>query len=518
MSRIAAVRRAIPRRKHLWFAAGLAVVAALATGVPVAAAASTSISRASLAAQHTGRMTQGTRAADGPRTWHVLVGGQSKDGAIQAEGYYPHVITIDAGDTVAWALNTGEIHSVTFTGTCADISCIPPCAFTVNIDVSPCGSPSYDGVSALNSSGRMVSPAYNWDNSIPHGNTTYSVTFTKPGVNVYFDLSVAGMRGMVIVNPAGTPYPFTQPQYSGQAQEQLRADLAAGARARSGFQPATASANPDGTRTYHVALGASPPQNARVTLGPAAGSRAHGRAFLEGSGIGTSPDPSIAVKIELTGLTPGSVHAVQILPGVCGAPAPTEGIIFSQIFVPPAFTLNNVTAGPDGRATSTTVITGSPNSNGPGQLQIPSSGWFINVAAGPTPDNGATSGSCGNVVFQNASVMRYLPQNVHIHVGDSVVWTDDTSNEPHGVTFLAGQPLPQLPGWYTGTPTGNGGSYDGSSFFDSGLLYPASAGRNHSLTLTFTRTGTFPYVDVGDLVLGMRGSVIVTRPGSAETN
>ena len=70
--------------------------------------------------------------------------------------------------------------------------------------------------------------------------------------------------------------------------------------------------------------------------------------------------------------------------------------------------------------------------------------------------------------------MRYLPQNVHIHTGDSVVWTDDTSNEPHGVTFLAGQPLPQLPGWYTGTPTGNGGSYDGSSFFDSGLLYPAS--------------------------------------------
>ena len=232
MSRIAAVRRVIPRRKHLWFAAGLAVVAALATGVPVAAAASTSVSRASLAAQHTGRMTQGTRAADGPRTWHVLVGGQSKDRAIQAEGYYPHVITIDAGDTVAWTLNTGEIHCVTFAGTCADLSCIPPCAFTVNVDVSPCGPPSYDGVSALDSSGRMVPPAYNWDNSIPHGDTTYSLTFTKPGVNVYFDLSVAGMRGMVIVHPAGTPYPFTQAQYSEQAQEQLRADLAAGARAQ----------------------------------------------------------------------------------------------------------------------------------------------------------------------------------------------------------------------------------------------------------------------------------------------
>src|SRR4051794_1694933 len=28
-------------------------------------------------------------ASSGPRTWHVLVGGQSKDRAIQAEGYYP---------------------------------------------------------------------------------------------------------------------------------------------------------------------------------------------------------------------------------------------------------------------------------------------------------------------------------------------------------------------------------------------------------------------------------------------
>jgi plastocyanin len=119
-------------------------------------------------AQQPGNTAQGARAAGEHRTWHVLVGGESKDKAIQAEGYYPHVLTIDAGDTVAWTLNTGEIHSVTFTGTCADVSCIPPCAFTVNIDVSPCGSASYDGVSALDSSGRMVSSAYNWDNSIPH--------------------------------------------------------------------------------------------------------------------------------------------------------------------------------------------------------------------------------------------------------------------------------------------------------------------------------------------------------------
>src|SRR5947209_5331387 len=112
-------------------------------------------------------------ASSGPRIWHVLIGGHSGDQAIQAEGYYPHVITIDVGDTVVWTLNTDEIHSVTFNGTCEDISCIPPCAFIVNIDISPCGSSTYDGVSAIASSGRMVPAGYNWNNAFPHGDTTY---------------------------------------------------------------------------------------------------------------------------------------------------------------------------------------------------------------------------------------------------------------------------------------------------------------------------------------------------------
>jgi len=159
-----------------------------------------------------------------------------------------------------------------------------------------------------------------------------------------------------------------------------------------------------------------------------------------------------------------------------------------------------------------TVLTIPPNFSGPGQLVIPSSGWFINVAASPAADNGKTSAACGNVVYHSAAVMRYLPQNLHIHVGDTVEWTSDTGNEPHAVTFLAGQPLPQLPDWYFSSPTGNGISYDGSSYFNSGLLYRADTGRAHSLTLTFTRPGIFPYVDVGDYFMKMQGSVIVTPP------
>lgn len=102
-----------------------------------ATGASASSGQSGLATHRTERIMQETLAPGGPRTWHVLVGGHADGQAVQAEGYYPHVIIIDAGDTVVWTLNTEEIHAVAFTGTCEDMSCIPPCVFTVDIDVSP---------------------------------------------------------------------------------------------------------------------------------------------------------------------------------------------------------------------------------------------------------------------------------------------------------------------------------------------------------------------------------------------
>ena len=113
------------------------------------------------------------------------------------------------------------------------------------LDASPCGPSSYDGFTAIAQSGRMVSPVYtNWDNTVPARDTTYSLTFTQPGASVYYDPSVSGMRGVVIVHPAGTPYPFTQAQYAIQARQQLQADLAAGAQARGDARQVTVSAAP----------------------------------------------------------------------------------------------------------------------------------------------------------------------------------------------------------------------------------------------------------------------------------
>src|SRR5262249_36702464 len=184
-----------------------AMVSLGALAVAPTAWASATSTQSGPAAPSTGGSARGTSAGGGPRTWHVLIGGHTGGQAIQGEGYYPHVITIDAGDTVVWTLNTKEIHAVAFAGTCEDISCVPPSCFTINIHISPCRPHNYNGVSAFDSSGRMVPRGYNWDNSVPHGGTAFSLTFTKPGANVYFDLSYAGMRGVVVVNAAGTPYP-----------------------------------------------------------------------------------------------------------------------------------------------------------------------------------------------------------------------------------------------------------------------------------------------------------------------
>ena len=168
----------------------------------------------------------------------------------------------------------------------------------------------------------MIPPGYNWDNAFRHGGTTYSLTFTRPGVNVYWELSVSGMRGVVVVHPAGTPYPFTQAQYSKQARQQLKADLAAGKRAKESLRPVTTATRADGTHRYHVVLGTNPPERAALALAPASGSGVRGHARLNEPGAGSSPNPAITVRIRLSGLVPGSVHAMQILPGVCGAPAP----------------------------------------------------------------------------------------------------------------------------------------------------------------------------------------------------
>src|SRR5205823_7068821 len=174
--------------------------------------------------------------------------------SVQGDAYYPLVITVDVGDIVVCTLSSCEPHTVTFFGTgpvpadCLEASDFSPC---------PVPPPSpYDGTSFAGS-GLMLPPGFNWDNNfpLPHGNDTFSLTFGNPGAFVYLSVVQAGMQGLVIVHPAGTPYPFTQQEYSVQARQQLQADLNSARQALASVREPQSRRGRANTVTHYVAAG-----------------------------------------------------------------------------------------------------------------------------------------------------------------------------------------------------------------------------------------------------------------------
>jgi plastocyanin len=124
------------------------------------------------------------------------------------------------------------------------------------------------------------------------------------------------------------------------------------------------------------------------------------------------------------------------------------------------------------------------------------------VAAGIAP--GLTSGAPSA-----ATVMRFLDNDtlssssVTVSVGSTVVWTNESNNSPHTVTFApVGQPFPTLNPF--GPPVG-GSTYDGSTLVNSGVLMPGQ-----SFSLTFTKAGTYTYHCIfHDDTENMIGTVVV---------
>jgi plastocyanin len=125
-----------------------------------------------------------------------------------------------------------------------------------------------------------------------------------------------------------------------------------------------------------------------------------------------------------------------------------------------------------------------------------------------------------------SGVMAYFPETLYIHVGDTVLWKQNT-HEIHTVTFLAGTPAPVLivpvpppppilPGPLMLNPLAAfptvpaGGIYDGTTYANSGIM-STDPGNPTQFSLTFTQEGTFPYLC---LVHGMMmsGTVVVEGP------
>jgi plastocyanin len=120
-----------------------------------------------------------------------------------------------------------------------------------------------------------------------------------------------------------------------------------------------------------------------------------------------------------------------------------------------------------------------------------------------------------------SGVMAYFPDTLHIHVGDTVLWKQNT-HEIHTVTFLDGTPLPLLlvptPDGFT--PAGLmlnpqaafssvplNGIYDPKTYANSGVM-STDPGNPTQFSLTFTKKGTFSYLCLvhGEM---MSGTVVV---------
>jgi plastocyanin len=119
------------------------------------------------------------------------------------------------------------------------------------------------------------------------------------------------------------------------------------------------------------------------------------------------------------------------------------------------------------------------------------------------------------------ALMRFLPANITVHVNDLVSWLNHDPGEPHTVTFLAGNPKPDV---LLAAPQPGGsvrwllnprvlqlqglGVFEGSQYTSSGLLRRDNSGAS-AYTLRFTRPGVYEYRCLLHDVIGMVGTVTV---------
>jgi plastocyanin len=116
---------------------------------------------------------------------------------------------------------------------------------------------------------------------------------------------------------------------------------------------------------------------------------------------------------------------------------------------------------------------------------------------------------------RGVSIMSFFPQDITIHVGDTVTWKAN-SHEIHTVTFLAGNPMPDIiipaPAEMASPlqinplaafPTPTDGQYDGTTYLNSGII-STDPGSVQTFNLTFTQEGVYEYVCIvhGQLMSG----------------
>ncbi|MCH1770424.1 plastocyanin/azurin family copper-binding protein [Metallosphaera sedula] len=406
-----------------------------------------------------------------PQHWTVYVGGQAMSGntMIMTMGYFPEIITIDVGDSITFVINSTEPHTITFLSGNPPLNPFSPQA------LAPIGGSVYNGTGIVSSG--LLSQGQN-----------YTLTFTKPGVYVYQCLIHPGMMGVVIVNPAGTPYPMTQAQYDQLASQQSSQSLASGLSLLQQVN-LPASQGPNGTVIWHVDVGQQTPVSTEVTLNSV-------NSKVSGSAILTMTAPGVlTVQVSLTGLLPGETYNVGIFQGEAEAGGKS------------LYNLNPVVGASNGTGSSVTTLTLPPLSPFiPTSFGIPSAGWYINVS------NSGNAVAAGDIIFPVSSVMGFLPNTLTIHAGDTVVWTDVDPDEVHTVTFVPqGMPIPEFGTPISLIPT-KGHIFNGTGYYNSG---PMIAGVSYNLT--FVTPGVYTYVCLLHDNMGMVGTIIVL-PATPSSN
>lgn len=115
-----------------------------------------------------------------PRTWHVTVGEETRNDAIQGMAFLPGTVWINQGDKILWTAKAGEIHTVSFLATGKPLTPFNPFD---PLQLLPQGGSHYDGVSYYNS-GVMTDET---DSGFP-AHATYQLTFDATGDFTYYCL------------------------------------------------------------------------------------------------------------------------------------------------------------------------------------------------------------------------------------------------------------------------------------------------------------------------------------------
>jgi plastocyanin len=170
-------------------------------------------------------------AARSATNWTVVVGGQTPDISIYANGFFPREITIHTGDTIAFQF--AGVHNVSFLSGAPQ----PPLAikdgnaYDGNPQVFfPAGTSTYDGTGFHNSGVASAEKPF-----------TYSLTFTKPGRYEYACTVHPGMTG--IVNVVDGTVPETPDAALARGKAEQAATLGAGTKAYDDMTPQVTGSN-----------------------------------------------------------------------------------------------------------------------------------------------------------------------------------------------------------------------------------------------------------------------------------